>query len=421
MQKFILDNGLNIYYHSIRSAQSVSVDLFVKVGSRYENLSNNGVAHMLEHMHFRQLGKMDQSEIYFKIEEMGNSLGATTYKELTHFFIKTRYKNLIRSLEFFKEIFLTYEWTQEHLEAEKQVVLNQISLRDSYPDFDIYVNDLLWGKNSLAFPVAGTKGVIEELSLEELVEFKRQYYCTDNMYMIISGCLAEEDINYINSIFSKIPIPAIKEPVNLSVPQQKNSKVMFVKDGAKYLDVSISFVVDYKTASLEELIMLSSILGGGDGAKLCLELRERLGITSNIYSDVTSYHDIAVLEITMNIHKVYLSKGLSEILNVLNECKSNISKKDMAINIPFYTDNLWYWLEDPCQLNEKIGWEIALKASPSLTIENKISIYQNIKEERLMDVAKDIFRSKNASVVIAGMIGKLTQKEIKSIVKALDD
>jgi len=89
--------------------------------------------------------------------------------------------------------------------------------------------------------------------------------------------------------------------------------------------------------------------------------------------------------------------------------------------VPFYTDNLWYWLEDPCQLNEKIGWEIALKASPSLTIENKISIYQNIKEERLMDVAKDIFRSKNASVVIAGMIGKLTQKEIKSIVKSLDD
>jgi hypothetical protein len=64
-----------------------------------------------------------------------------------------------------------------------------------------------------------------------------------------------------------------------------------------------------------------------------------------------------------------------------------------------------------------MGWEIVLKKNPAITIEQKISIYENISKERLMLVAKNIFKADNTFLVIAGEIGKLTKKEIKRIIE----
>ena len=420
MEKYELKNNLNLYYYPINSAQSISIDLFVKVGSRNEDISNNGITHMLEHMHFRQLGTMNQEEIYFKMEQMGNTLQATTYKELLRFYVKTRHKNLMNCLEYFKQIITSYNWSQEQFEAEKKVVLNQILMRDSYFNIDKYVSELLWNGDSLGFPIEGTKEVIEKLTLEELLEFKRRYFNPDNIFIVISGCININDIEYINDLFSQIKLTSEKKIIKTICPNYKTSKIAFMKNNEKYFDVNISFIVDYELASIEEIIILSSILGGGDGAILCMELREKLGITSNIYSDITTYSDIAVFEITLNIYKENLLKGLTEIFYALNKSKTKIVEKDMDINIPFYTDNLWYWLENPCELNLRMAWEIITKKNPALSVEQKISIYKNVTKERLMCASKEIFKPENVFVAIAGAVGKLTKKEIKNIIRLLD-
>ena len=68
MQIIKLSNGLTFIYYPISNAQSVEIGLYVKAGSRYETKSNNGITHLLEHMHFRQLGNMSQEEIYKQTE-----------------------------------------------------------------------------------------------------------------------------------------------------------------------------------------------------------------------------------------------------------------------------------------------------------------------------------------------------------------
>ena len=74
-----LNNGLKIVEYPIDNAQSIEIGLYIKAGARYENKGDNGITHLLEHMHFRQLGNMKQKEIYEYAEKMGSTLRGTTY------------------------------------------------------------------------------------------------------------------------------------------------------------------------------------------------------------------------------------------------------------------------------------------------------------------------------------------------------
>ena len=53
ISKTILDNGLTILTSKMTASESVSICLFVKVGSRYESIDNSGISHFIEHMLFK--------------------------------------------------------------------------------------------------------------------------------------------------------------------------------------------------------------------------------------------------------------------------------------------------------------------------------------------------------------------------------
>ena len=103
MQKRTLNNGLKVICYPIEHAMSVEIGLYIRAGARYENKENNGITHLLEHMHFRQLGDMNQKEIYETTEMMGTSLRGTTYKEMLCFNMKVRPKYLEKSLDIFEK------------------------------------------------------------------------------------------------------------------------------------------------------------------------------------------------------------------------------------------------------------------------------------------------------------------------------
>src|SRR6185437_2220967 len=90
-----LDNGLRIVTTPIPSTQSVSVNLFVGVGSRSEPQRINGITHFLEHMVFKGTEKRpDAFTIAQEIEGAGGTLNAYTNKEYDcHWNIGTFYRD----------------------------------------------------------------------------------------------------------------------------------------------------------------------------------------------------------------------------------------------------------------------------------------------------------------------------------------
>jgi len=87
-QQTTLENGLRVITTPMPHTRSVSVCIFLGVGSRYETKPQAGVSHFIEHLNFRGTPKRATSrEISEAIEGVGGIINAGTDKELTVYWI----------------------------------------------------------------------------------------------------------------------------------------------------------------------------------------------------------------------------------------------------------------------------------------------------------------------------------------------
>jgi predicted Zn-dependent peptidase len=412
-----LSNGLTFISYPIQHAKSVEMGLYIKAGSRYETKNNNGITHLLEHIHFRQLGDMSQEVIYQETECMGTSLRGTTYKEIMNFHMKVRPKYLEKSLLFFEKILTTFNWTDEQLESEKKIVFNEIYEKEEEQELQLISDETIWQEHSLSQPILGNEQVIKRISLEELVNYKKEIFCKGNMVFVITGAIEDDDIKSITKQFERIPIADNKRAVideNVVEAQfQRTSNIVMKKYSSwSFLDVQLSFDVNLTLIKENELLFLNSIIGGGDGSRLQKEIREKMGLVYDIYSYVEIYNDVAVLSIFFSIEKKNLQIGLQKIMDILNNLRVNISQRDMNMNITFFTDNLWFWLEDSHELNFQLGCDF-IKAKELLTIEERIKENEKIDYYRLKEASNVIFRNENISLIVMGDTKGLTKKVLK--------
>ena len=412
-----LSNGLTFISYPIQHAKSVEMGLYIKAGSRYETKSNNGITHLLEHIHFRQLGDMSQEVIYQETECMGSSLRGTTYKEMVNFHMKIRPKYLEKSLLFFEKILTTFNWTDEQLESEKKIVFNEIYEKEDEQELQLISDETIWQEHSLSQPILGDEQTIKKISLEELVNYKKEIFCKENIVFVITGAVKDDDIKSITKQFGRIPITNnkrtfIDENIVEAQFQRKPNIVIKKYSSWSLLDVQLSFDVNLKLVKENELLFLNSIIGGGDGSRLQKEIREKMGLVYDIYSYVEVYNDVAVLSIFFSIEKKNLQICIQKIMEILNNIRTNISQRDMDMNMTFFTDNLWFWLEDSHELNFQLGCDF-VKGKEILTIEERIKENEKIDYYRLREVSNVIFKNKNISLIVMGDTKGLSKKLLK--------
>ncbi|MEG2405985.1 MAG: insulinase family protein, partial [Clostridiales bacterium] len=85
IRKNTLKNGMTIVSEEIDYANSVSMGIWVKAGSRDEELQNAGISHFLEHMNFKGTKKRSAKELAEVLECRGGNLNAYTTKEYTSY------------------------------------------------------------------------------------------------------------------------------------------------------------------------------------------------------------------------------------------------------------------------------------------------------------------------------------------------
>ena len=82
-QKTILPNGLTILSLTKEDIAYVAIEAWVKVGSRYESIELNGLAHFIEHLNFKGTTKRTAKQIAEEFDAIGGYLNAYTSKEHT--------------------------------------------------------------------------------------------------------------------------------------------------------------------------------------------------------------------------------------------------------------------------------------------------------------------------------------------------
>src|SRR6478609_3543431 len=121
-----LDSGLRVVTEHLPGLRSAAVGFWVGTGSRDEAESVAGSSHFLEHLLFKGSATRHAQEIAEAVESCGG--------EITAYYVRVPDRHLDLALDILSDIVWTPALRPDEVESERQVILEEIKMRDDTPD-----------------------------------------------------------------------------------------------------------------------------------------------------------------------------------------------------------------------------------------------------------------------------------------------
>ncbi|MCE5195276.1 MAG: insulinase family protein [Nitrospiraceae bacterium] len=311
-KKANLENGVTVVMEQIRNVRSVTLGIWVKVGSRNESSAKNGVSHFLEHMFFKGTQKRSAKDIAIDTDCLGGDLNAFTSRESTTFYVKVLDEHFERGVELLTDIFLHSTFPEQDVEKEKGIIKEEIKMVEDTPDEYIHdlFNEQIWGDEGIGQSILGKRETIKTFKREDLISHIRKYYGTKD---IVIACAGNFEVDKLLDVLNKSlgSLRRGSEPDKGSTPVFRKGIKVFNKDLA---EAHICAGVEGISQSSNEryvLFLLNTIFGAGISSRLFQEIREKRGLVYSVHSYISSYLDTGMWA-------VYAGTGRKKVVEVID-------------------------------------------------------------------------------------------------------
>ncbi len=295
------DLGLNfVCRHS--ESEVVYLGYAIKVGTRYENLRQHGIAHFIEHMLFKGTLKRSSKDIIQEIEGVGGELNAFTTKEETIVYCIAPKAYCEQAIDLLTDIVQNSQFPEGELAKEKGVVIDEIYSYEDSPSeliFDEFENQLFRG-HSLGHNILGTEASVRRLTRKNCLDFYNQHYRLDNMVFFAQGSFDGVELrSYLSKSVIVKEIPPLakrdkKDFVKATEGQKVERRKATHQSHILYGNVAYSQMDKRKLT----LSLLTNILGGGSlSSRLNTVLREEHGLVYQTEANYTAYSDTGIIVI----------------------------------------------------------------------------------------------------------------------------
>src|SRR3954465_14766565 len=123
-----LNNGITVATSEMPHMTSVSLGIWIGVGSRYESAELNGVCHFIEHLLFKGTQRRSAREISEAVEGIGGSLNAFTSEEVTCFHARAGAEHLPDVLDVLIDMILNSRFAPAEIQKERKVIKEEIAM-----------------------------------------------------------------------------------------------------------------------------------------------------------------------------------------------------------------------------------------------------------------------------------------------------
>ncbi len=307
VRRTVLPSGLRIISEHMAGARSASLGVWVGVGSRHEAPALHGCSHFLEHLLFKGTSTRSAMDISSLMDEVGAEFNAFTAKEYTCFHARTLGEDLPLALDVLGDMFTDALLLPEDVEAEREVILDEIAMHDDDPD-DVAHNLLAahaWGDSPLGRPIAGTVGSITTITQDRIARFYRRHYRPDNVAISVAGDVDHAQVvRWVRKAFARNDwLTTLAEPVR----PRRAGRPRAVRTGQitatrAFEQVTVVLGTPGVTRSDPRrwaLGVLTTALGGGTSSRLFQEVRERRGLAYSVYSFQISHADAGLVGVSV--------------------------------------------------------------------------------------------------------------------------
>ena len=344
----------------------ISIDIWCKAGSSFEDVDKNGTAHFLEHMIFKGSNKIMPGEFDHKIESLGGLSNASTGYDDVHYHVLVPPNNFKESLALLTNIVVAPDFNPDEFIKEKGVVIDEIKQQNDQPEERLfnYFLKRVWLSPNYGNSILGTEDSIKNLEINDLMKFHNKHYTSEKICIAIAGNLSEE----IYKIFEKSDLSGIKKSPNLINLKNKPSlKIRNGRESVKFDNLEFSRIfMAWFIPNLNDqkniigLEILASILSVGRNSRLVKILKEDSNLVESVYVDVNAGElgGLFIMEASCEYKDIDLvEKQINKTIDEISNCKAlALDEIKKAINI--VKSNYIFNLETSTQLSSFFGNEL---------------------------------------------------------------
>ena len=305
--EYRLANGLRVLLIPDASVDTVTVNVTYLVGSRHEGYGEAGMAHLLEHMLFR--GTPSRPSIWAELKKIGASANGTTSFDRTNYFetFPASESNLDVALGLEADRMLNSFVSRKDLDAEMTVVRNEFESGENSP-FGVLrqrvaATAYLW--HAYGRSVIGSRSDIENVPIERLQAFYRNYYQPDNTVLIIAGKFDEgKALALAAKHFGNLPKPARElRPTYTAEPTQDGERTVTLRRSGEVQIVSAMYHIPPGThadyAAMDVLVALINHVPSGRLHKALVEA----GLASSAFGSEQQLHEAGFAYFGANVRQ----------------------------------------------------------------------------------------------------------------------
>jgi len=300
---FTLDNGMDVVVIEDHRAPVVVHMVWYRVGSADEPVGASGVAHFLEHLLFKQTDKLEAGEFSAIVAANGGSDNAFTSYDYTAYFQRVAADRL--------ELMMDMESNR----------MNNLAIAALYQN------------HRYGVPVIGWKHEIEQLDLDDALDFYDLYYSPNNAILIVAGDVEPDAVRALaETYYGVIPSePNLPERIRPEEPPQRaERRITFVDPRVSQPYLTRSYLAPERDTGAQTeaaaLVYLSELLGGSpftSALGIALQFDTQTAVYSNAGYSGSALDDTSFGLTVVPAEGVTLSEAEAAMDQVLAEFMAN--------------------------------------------------------------------------------------------------
>jgi predicted Zn-dependent peptidase len=291
VQYTALQNGIRVLTDTSPHVDSVAMGAFFGVGTRNENMTQNGVAHLVEHMMFKGTRTRSALDIAETIEGIGGHMNAYTSREATAYYFHILKDDVAQTLDVLSDMLQHSIFDATELDRERGVIIQEIGMNNDTPEevvVDMFQETAYPGQ-TLGAPILGLAHVIETMPRGAIVDYVRTHYTPKNLVISAAGNIDHDTfVTMVERAFTSLPTDTPHTPVPA---QYTGGDTRAVKD-LEQAHIFVGFEgLKRRDPRYYDAVALAHILGGGMTSRLFQEIREKRGLVYSTYAFHSAFHD----------------------------------------------------------------------------------------------------------------------------------
>lgn len=269
---FTLDNGMDVVVIEDHRAPVVTHMVWYKTGSADEPVGASGVAHFLEHLLFKGTDMLEPGEFSATVAANGGSDNAFTSFDYTAYFQRIAADRLELMMQMESNRMNNLQITEADIETERQVVLEERNQRTENNAGALAREQFtaaLYQNHRYGVPIIGWKHEMEDLSLQDALDFYDLYYSPNNAILIVAGDVYPDEVRALaETYYGVIPAePNLPKRIRPEEPPQRaERRITYVDPRVSQPYLARSYLAPERDAGAQEeaaaLVYLSELLGG---------------------------------------------------------------------------------------------------------------------------------------------------------------